>query len=258
MSSHPARPQHRPPRCSPPAAGRQHDLKFCRLAATSIVLPNARRRRDRRHPALQRQAPRMGELLQLQPPQRRPQRPDSLRTPTTEDQDPSRVTGLRQSHTAPPVGLEPTTRCLEVSTVDTPSSPGKTQLNERTAKESYPLEAAVRASRMTRRSARLTEGMCPPRAAVRPRCRGATPCVAERPAGVSQPCVDDDEVLWGALRAGAAGVVLKDAPAAEMLAAIRVTARGGAWLDPRVAERVLCVVRDQRAPDRGPNTSITP
>lgn len=67
---------------------------------------------------------------------------------------------------------------------------------------------------------------------------------------------DDDEVLWGALRAGAAGFVLKDAPAAEMLAAIRVTARGGAWLDPRVAERVLRVVRDQRAPDRGPSTSI--
>lgn len=67
---------------------------------------------------------------------------------------------------------------------------------------------------------------------------------------------DDDEVLWGALRAGAAGFVLKDAPAAEMVAAIRVTARGGAWLDPRVAERVLRVVRDQRAPDRGPRTSI--
>jgi DNA-binding NarL/FixJ family response regulator len=67
---------------------------------------------------------------------------------------------------------------------------------------------------------------------------------------------DDDEVLWGALQAGAAGFVLKDAPAAEMLAAIRVTARGGAWLDPRVAERVLRVVRDQRAPDRGPGTSI--
>jgi DNA-binding NarL/FixJ family response regulator len=41
-----------------------------------------------------------------------------------------------------------------------------------------------------------------------------------------------------------------------MLAAIRVTARGGAWLDARVAERVLRVVRDQRAPDRGPSTSI--
>ena len=67
---------------------------------------------------------------------------------------------------------------------------------------------------------------------------------------------DDDEVLWGALRAGAAGFVLKDAPAAEMVAAIRVTARGGAWLDPRVAERVLRIVRQRRDADHGSRTTI--
>lgn len=79
---------------------------------------------------------------------------------------------------------------------------------------------------------------------------------AETPPVLALTTFDDDELLSGALRAGAAGFVLKDAPAAEMVAAIRVTARGGAWLDPRVAERVLRVVRDQRAPDRGPRTSI--
>jgi DNA-binding NarL/FixJ family response regulator len=67
---------------------------------------------------------------------------------------------------------------------------------------------------------------------------------------------DDDEVLWGALEAGAAGFVLKNAPAAEMVSAIRVTARGGAWLDPRVAERVLGVVRDRGGPVRRPGTSV--
>jgi DNA-binding NarL/FixJ family response regulator len=37
--------------------------------------------------------------------------------------------------------------------------------------------------------------------------------------------------------------VLKDAPAADLVGAIRVTARGGSWLDPRVAGRVLDTVR---------------
>ena len=61
------------------------------------VLPNARRRRDRRHRALQRQAARVGELLQLRPPTRGPQWTDPLRTTTTKDQG-LRVNGLRQLH----------------------------------------------------------------------------------------------------------------------------------------------------------------
>ena len=54
---------------------------------------------------------------------------------------------------------------------------------------------------------------------------------------------EDDEVLWGVIEAGSAGFVLKDAPAADLVGAIRVTARGGSWLDPRVADRVLTVLR---------------
>jgi DNA-binding NarL/FixJ family response regulator len=54
---------------------------------------------------------------------------------------------------------------------------------------------------------------------------------------------EDDEVLWGVIESGAAGFVLKDAPAADLVGAIRVTARGGSWLDPRVADRVLTVLR---------------
>jgi DNA-binding NarL/FixJ family response regulator len=56
---------------------------------------------------------------------------------------------------------------------------------------------------------------------------------------------EDDEVLWGIIEAGAAGFVLKDAPAADLVGAIRVTARGGSWLDPTVADRVLTVLRRQ-------------
>ena len=60
---------------------------------------------------------------------------------------------------------------------------------------------------------------------------------------------DDDDVLWGALEAGAAGFVLKDASAEELIAATRAVAGGGAWLDPDVTGRVLGRVRGTpRAP----------
>jgi DNA-binding NarL/FixJ family response regulator len=58
---------------------------------------------------------------------------------------------------------------------------------------------------------------------------------------------EDDEVLWGVIEAGAAGFVLKDAPAADLVGAVRATARGGSWLDPRVADRVLTVLRRRPA-----------
>jgi DNA-binding NarL/FixJ family response regulator/class 3 adenylate cyclase len=54
---------------------------------------------------------------------------------------------------------------------------------------------------------------------------------------------DDDEVLWDSLDAGAAGFVLKDAPAEDLIAAARAVANGAAWLDPRVAPRVLKAFR---------------
>ena len=58
---------------------------------------------------------------------------------------------------------------------------------------------------------------------------------------------DDDAVLWGALTAGAAGFILKDSPAEVLIAAVRIVAAGGSWLDPRVLPRVLARARE-RAP----------
>jgi DNA-binding NarL/FixJ family response regulator len=49
----------------------------------------------------------------------------------------------------------------------------------------------------------------------------------------------EDEVLWGAIEAGAAGFVLKDSSAENLIAAVRAVARGGAWFDPAVAPRLL-------------------
>jgi DNA-binding NarL/FixJ family response regulator len=58
----------------------------------------------------------------------------------------------------------------------------------------------------------------------------------------------DDEYLWGAIEAGAAGFVLKDSSAEELIAAVQAVAGGGAWFDPAVAPRVLDRYRRVVAP----------
>jgi DNA-binding NarL/FixJ family response regulator len=58
---------------------------------------------------------------------------------------------------------------------------------------------------------------------------------------------DDDDTLWSALDAGAAGFVLKDSPAETLVEAVRVVAAGGAWLDPRVLPRVIERARTVRS-----------
>ncbi len=50
---------------------------------------------------------------------------------------------------------------------------------------------------------------------------------------------DLDEYVFEALRAGASGFLLKDAPAEELVAAIRVVASGDALLAPGVTRRVI-------------------
>lgn len=59
---------------------------------------------------------------------------------------------------------------------------------------------------------------------------------------------DEDDLLWGAIQAGAAGFVLKDTPAAGLIAAVRAVAAGGAWFDATVTPRVLEAYRHAVAP----------
>lgn len=59
---------------------------------------------------------------------------------------------------------------------------------------------------------------------------------------------DDDELLSGALRAGAAGFVLKDSPAEDLIRAVRTVGGGESWLDPSVTARVLAAYRGAPAP----------
>jgi DNA-binding NarL/FixJ family response regulator len=54
---------------------------------------------------------------------------------------------------------------------------------------------------------------------------------------------DDDDVLWGAIEAGAAGFVLKEASADDLVRATRTVAGGGSWIDPEVLPRVLASYR---------------
>ena len=67
---------------------------------------------------------------------------------------------------------------------------------------------------------------------------------------------DDDEVLVGVLRAGAAGFVLKDVPAEDLHRAVRVVAGGGAWLYPAVTGRVLATYRSAPPPRAGRDPAL--
>jgi DNA-binding NarL/FixJ family response regulator len=55
---------------------------------------------------------------------------------------------------------------------------------------------------------------------------------------------DDDAMLSGALRAGAAGFILKDSSAEDLIRAVRTVAQGASWLDPAVTARVLSRYRE--------------
>ncbi len=50
---------------------------------------------------------------------------------------------------------------------------------------------------------------------------------------------DLDEYVYGAMRAGASGYLLKDTPAKELVAAVRVIAAGDALLSPSVTKRLI-------------------
>jgi len=50
---------------------------------------------------------------------------------------------------------------------------------------------------------------------------------------------DDDEWLFDAIRSGASGYLLKDRPRGELISAIKGTVRGGSYVDPAVAGKLL-------------------
>lgn len=54
---------------------------------------------------------------------------------------------------------------------------------------------------------------------------------------------DQDELLHGALRAGASGYMLKHAAPGGLADAVRTVADGGSWIDPSVAGKVIDTLR---------------
>ncbi|MEW2142446.1 response regulator transcription factor [Micromonospora vinacea] len=61
---------------------------------------------------------------------------------------------------------------------------------------------------------------------------------------------DLDEYVYGALRAGASGFLLKDTPPADLLTGIRVVAAGEGLLAPTVTRRLIDVFARQPEPTR--------
>ncbi|MGW4378475.1 response regulator [Kitasatospora sp. NPDC004531] len=59
---------------------------------------------------------------------------------------------------------------------------------------------------------------------------------------------DEDEHVYGALRAGAAGFLVKDMGLEEILAAVRVVAAGDALIAPRVTRRLIADLTSRPAP----------
>jgi DNA-binding NarL/FixJ family response regulator len=55
----------------------------------------------------------------------------------------------------------------------------------------------------------------------------------------------DDEALFDAIMAGAAGYVLKQIRGTDLVGAVRTVAHGGSLLDPEAASRVMARMRDQ-------------
>lgn len=59
---------------------------------------------------------------------------------------------------------------------------------------------------------------------------------------------DPDEYVYQALRVGASGFVLKDIPPHELLAAVRVVAKGEALLAPSITRRLIAQFAERLAP----------
>ena len=60
---------------------------------------------------------------------------------------------------------------------------------------------------------------------------------------------DLDDYVYGAMRAGAIGYLLKDTPAKELVAAVRVIAAGDALLSPSVTKRLIEEFASQPEPE---------
>jgi DNA-binding NarL/FixJ family response regulator len=85
--------------------------------------------------------------------------------------------------------------------------------------------------------------------AARPAATGPAEGGSGRPKVLILTTFDLDDYVFGALRAGASGFVLKDAPAADLVHAVRVVAGGEALLAPSVTRRLIADYATRGRPD---------
>ncbi|MFC8918616.1 response regulator transcription factor [Streptomyces sp. WAC05374] len=83
------------------------------------------------------------------------------------------------------------------------------------------------------------------------------PGVVHRPKVLMLTTFDVDDYVYEALRAGASGFLLKDAPPADLIGAVRVVAAGEALLAPSVTRRLIADFAASRpAPRRDRSTRL--
>jgi DNA-binding NarL/FixJ family response regulator len=70
---------------------------------------------------------------------------------------------------------------------------------------------------------------------------------ADGPPVLALTTFNDDQLLSGVLHAGAAGFILKDSPAEDLIRAVRAVGTGSSYLDPAVTARVLDAYRSTSA-----------
>ncbi|MFG3345175.1 response regulator [Streptomyces sp. NPDC048018] len=82
------------------------------------------------------------------------------------------------------------------------------------------------------------------------------PGVVHRPRVLMLTTFDVDDYVYEALRAGASGFLLKDAPPADLIAAVRVVAAGEALLAPSVTKRLIADFAASRPAPRADRAAL--
>ncbi|MFE5736355.1 response regulator transcription factor [Streptomyces celluloflavus] len=80
--------------------------------------------------------------------------------------------------------------------------------------------------------------------------------VTHRPKVLMLTTFDVDDYVYEALRAGASGFLLKDAPPADLISAVRIVAAGEALLAPSVTRRLIADFARQRPARRADRTAL--
>jgi DNA-binding NarL/FixJ family response regulator len=89
-------------------------------------------------------------------------------------------------------------------------------------------------------------------------CREVRSAITPPPACLMLTSYSDDEALFGAIMAGAAGYLLKQVTGVDLVAAVRTVAAGGSLLDPRATAVVLERLRKGSEPTDPRYESLSP